>query len=193
MNNATATPVGSEVTQLLLAWGQGDEAARDCVVPLVYGELKRLARYELRRERADHTLQTAGLINEAYLRLVEQPVSWQSRAHFFGIAARLMRQILVNHARARQRLKRGGVQQQISLSVVENMAADQSLDLLALDAALHDLALMDTRKSQIVELRFFGGLTIDETAEVLGLSTPTIEREWRAARAWLQTELISNA
>ena len=138
MNNATATPVGSEVTQLLLAWGQGDEAARDCVVPLVYGELKRLARYELRRER-------------------------------------------------------GGVQQQISLSAVENMALEESTDWLALDMARQDLAVMDARKSQIVELRFFGGLTIDETAEVLGLSTPTIEREWRAARAWLQTELISNA
>lgn len=192
MNAESATSTGSEVTQLLLAWGQGNEAARDDLVPLIYGELKRLARYELRRERENHTLQTAALIHEAYLRLIEQPVSWQGRAHFFGIAARLMRQVLVNHAQARRRLKRGGEHQQISLSAAENTATEQPHELLALDAALHDLATLDVRKSQIVELRFFGGLTIEETAEVLGISTPTVEREWRAARAWLQTELSRN-
>lgn len=192
MNTDMAVSAGSEVTQLLLAWGQGDETARDNLVPLVYAELKRLARYELRRERPNQTLQSGALINEAYLRLIEQNVSWQGRAHFFGIAARLMRQILVNHARARHRLKRGGVQQQISLSAAENVAAEPPSDLLALDAALVNLAIVDPRKSQVVELRFFGGLTIEETAEALDISTPTVEREWRAARAWLQTELSRN-
>lgn len=189
MSAETATTASSEVTHLLLAWGQGDEVARDHLVPLVYGELKRMARNELRREQKFHTLQSAALIHEAYLRLVEQPVTWQGRAHFFGIAARLMRQILINHAHSRQRLKRGGMRQQLSLSAVENLVSDQPTDLLALDDALQNLAVIDSRKSQVVELRFFGGLTIEETATVLGISTPTVEREWRAARAWLQTEL----
>jgi RNA polymerase sigma factor (TIGR02999 family) len=182
-------PASDNVTQLLLAWGQGDDAARDKLIPLVYETLRRIARHHLRGERLGHTLETTALINEAYLKLVEQSVSWQSRAHFFGIAARLMRELLVDHARARQRLKRGGNRQQISLSALAEMAQEQSVDLLALDDALTTLAEVDPQKSRIVELRFFGGLTIEETAQVIGISTPTVERGWRAARAWLQTEL----
>ena len=176
------------VTQMLLAWGEGDEAAREALIPVVYDQLRRIARQHLRRERAGHTLQATALINEAYLRLVEQTVSWQSRNHFFGIAARLMRQILVDHARSRQRLKRGENPQQISLTAVDQ-AQEQSADLLALNEALETLSEIDPLRGQIVELRFFGGLTIEETAEVMRVSTPTVERGWRAARAWLQTEL----
>jgi RNA polymerase sigma factor (TIGR02999 family) len=183
-------PPPQNVTQMLLAWGDGDEAARDALIPVVYEQLRRIAGHHLRGERAGHTLQTTALINEAYLRLVEQSVSWQSRNHFFGIAARLMRQILVDHARARQRLKRGGDQYQVSLTAAEN-ESEQTADLLALNEALETLAAVDPLRSQIVELRFFGGLTIDEAAQVMRVSTPTVERGWRAARAWLQTELRS--
>jgi RNA polymerase sigma factor (TIGR02999 family) len=188
-------PEPENVTQLLLAWGRGDEAARDELIPLVYDTLRRIARHQLRGERAGHTLETNALINEAYLELVEQSVSWQNRAHFFGIAARLMRQLLVDYARARGRLKRGGDRQQISLMAADRIAQERAVDLLALDEALETLAQADPQRSRIVELRFFGGLTIEETAQVLGVSTPTVERGWRAARAWLQTELspsISN-
>ena len=181
-------PSSQNVTQMLIAWADGDDAARDALIPLVYDQLRRIARRHLRGERAGHTLQTSELINEAYLKLVEQSVSWQSRAHFFGIAARLMRQVLVDYARARHRLKRGGDRQQISLTAVED-SQDQVADVLALNEALETLADVDLQRSQIVELRFFGGLTIEETAEVMGISTPTVERGWRAARAWLQTEL----
>lgn len=181
-------PASQNVTEMLIAWGQGDEAARDELIPLVYNQLRRIARHHLRGERAGHTLQTSELINEAYLKLVEQSVSWQNRAHFFGIAARLMRQVLVDYARARLRLKRGGDRQQISLTAVDE-ASEQVADLLALNEALETLANVDVQRSQIVELRFFGGLTIEETAAVMGISTPTVERGWRAARAWLQTEL----
>ncbi len=184
------TKPGSEnVTQLLLAWGRGDEAARDELIPIVYDTLHRIARHQLRGERAGHTLETTALINEAYLKLVEQRVSWQSRAHFFGIAARLMRQLLVDYARTRGRLKRGGDRQQISLTAAAGVAREEAVDLLALDKALETLAEVDPQSSRIVELRFFGGLTIEETAQVMGISTPTVERGWRAARAWLQTEL----
>ncbi len=181
-------PASQNVTQMLIAWAQGDEAARDALIPVVYDQLRRIARHHMRGERAGHTLQTSELINEAYLKLIEQSVSWQSRAHFFGIAARLMRQVLVDYARARQRLKRGGDRQQISLTAVED-AQEQVADVLALNEALETLAEVDLQRSQIVELRFFGGLTIEETAQVMGISTPTVERGWRAARAWLQTEL----
>lgn len=173
---------------MLVAWGDGDEAARDALIPVVYDQLRRIARQHLRRERPGHTLQTTALINEAYLKLVEQSVSWQSRNHFFGIAARLMREVLVDHARARQRLKRGGNPQQISLTAAED-EQEESADLLALNDALETLAEVDPQRSQIVELRFFGGLTIAETAQAMRISTPTVERGWRAARAWLQTEL----
>jgi RNA polymerase sigma factor (TIGR02999 family) len=182
-------PESENVTQLLIAWGQGDEAARDELIPLVYEKLRRIARYHLRGERAGHTLETAALINETYLKLVDQSVSWQSRAQFFGIAARLMRQLLVDYARARQRLKRGGAEWRISLTAAAEIAQEQAVDLLALDEALETLARVDPQRSRVVELRFFGGLTIEETAQVMGVSTPTIERGWRAARAWLQTEL----
>jgi RNA polymerase sigma-70 factor, ECF subfamily len=184
------TMPGSEnVTQLLRAWGRGDEAARDELIPLVYETLRGIAHHHLRGERAGHSLETSALINEAYLKLVEQSVSWQNRAHFFGIAARLMRELLVDHARARHRLKRGGDQQQISLTAAAEIAQEEAVDLLALDEALAKLAEVDLQRSRIVELRFFGGLTIEETAQVMGISTPTVERGWRAARAWLQTEL----
>jgi RNA polymerase sigma factor (TIGR02999 family) len=182
-------PVSENVTQLLIAWGRGDEAARDELIPLVYDTLRRIARHHLRGERAGHTLETTALINEAYLKLVEQTVSWQSRAHFFGIAARLMRQLLVDYARSRHRLKRGGDLQQVSLTAAAQIAQEQAVDLLSLDEALETLAEVDPQSSRIVELRFFGGLTIEETAQVMGISTPTVERGWRAARAWLQTEL----
>jgi RNA polymerase sigma-70 factor, ECF subfamily len=182
-------PVSENVTQLLIAWGRGDEGARDELIPLVYDTLRRIARHHLRGERAGHTLETTALINEAYLKLVEQTVSWQSRAHFFGIAARLMRQLLVDYARARHRLKRGGDLQQVSLTAAAQIAQEQAVDLLSLDEALETLAEVDPQSSRIVELRFFGGLTIEETAQVMGISTPTVERGWRAARAWLQTEL----
>jgi RNA polymerase sigma factor (TIGR02999 family) len=161
------------------------------LIPLVYDALRRIARHHLRGERASHTLQTTALINEAYLKLVEQSVPWQSREHFFGIAARLMRQILVDHARSRQRLKRGGDRQQISLTSSVGTANEQAADLLALNDALETLAEVDPQRSQIVELRFFGGLTIEETAHVMSISTASVERGWRAARAWLQTELGS--
>ena len=177
------------VTQLLLAWGQGDESARDELIPLVYDTLRRIARHELRGERAGHTLETTALINEAYLKLIEQSVSWQSRAHFFGIAARLMRQLLVDYARARQRLKRGGDLRQISLTAAAEIAQERAVDLLALDGALETLSEVDPQSGRIVELRFFGGLTIEETAQVMGISTPTVERRWRTVRAWLETEL----
>jgi RNA polymerase sigma factor (TIGR02999 family) len=181
-------PASQNVTQMLLAWGDGDESARDALIPMVYEQLHQIARRHLRRERAGHSLQTTALINEAYLRLVEQSVSWQSRGHFFGIAARLMRQILVDHARSRQRLKRGEDPHYVSLTSAEDAPA-AGADLLALNEALEALAEVDPQRSQIVELRFFGGLTIEETAEVMRVSTPTIERGWRVARAWLQIEM----
>jgi RNA polymerase sigma factor (TIGR02999 family) len=178
-----------DVSQLLQAWGQGDEAARDQLIPLVYDHLRKLARAQLRRERQGHTLQSGALINEAYLRLVAQPVAYEHRAQFFGIAAHLMRQVLVNHAVARRRLKRGGAPLQVSLSAAADVAETQAAEVLALDEALQTLARFDQQKSRIVELRFFGGLTIEETAAALGMSHATVEREWRAARAWLLTEL----
>jgi RNA polymerase sigma factor (TIGR02999 family) len=180
-------PASENVTELLLAWGGGDEAARDRLIPLVYDTLRRIARRRLRAERDDHTLETAALIHEAYLRLVDQSVSWQSRAHFFGIAARLMRELLVDHARARRRLKRGGDRRQISLTAAAEIAQPERMDLIALDEALAALAEVDPERCRIVELRFIAGLTIEETAQVMGISTPTVERGWRAARAWLQT------
>ena len=185
------TTAAHDVTQLLVAWGHGDEAAGNQLIPLVYGQLRRIARNRLRGEFVSQTLQSTDLINEAYLRLVAQSVDWQSRAHFYGIAARLMRQILVDKARARHALKRGGDFEQISLGDADGADGQQKhgTDLLALNEALEILAKVDPHRSQIVELRFFGGLTIEETAEVMGVSTPTVQRHWRAARAWLQTEL----
>jgi RNA polymerase sigma factor (TIGR02999 family) len=177
------------VTQLLLDWSKGDQAALEQLIPLVQAELHQLARNYLRRERRGHTLQTAALVNEAYLRLVEQHVSWQNRAHFFGVAAQLMRRTLVEYARNKKRAKRGGGQQRVSLTAVAETTPSEDADLLALDDALSSLAELDPRQSRIVELRYFGGLTIAETAEVLDISEATVEREWRLARAWLLREL----
>lgn len=184
----------NNITQLLVAWGRGDEAARDKLLPLVYDELRRLARSQLARERRDHTLAPSALVNEVYLLLVDQSaITWQSRAHFFGIAARLMRQVLLHYAEARRAAKRGGDAQRLTLSDVDRLtggkAGEETIDALVLDEALRRLERIDAAQCQIVELRFFGGLTIEETAEVLAISPATVKREWSAARAWLRREL----
>jgi RNA polymerase sigma-70 factor, ECF subfamily len=174
-----------EVTRLLVDWGKGDQAALDELIPLVYDELRRLAGRYMRRESRDHTLQTSALVNEAYLRLVDQKsVEWQNRAHFFGVAAQLMRRILVDHARSRLRAKRGGRAQMVSLAEQAGMS-EEVAEVIALDEALKRLAELDPRKSQLVEMKFFGGLTNEEVAEVLKVTTRTVEREWRKAKAWL--------
>jgi len=179
-----------EVTQLLLAWNDGDERALEKLVPLVYEELRRLARRRMRLERPDHTLQTTALINEAYVRLVDvHNVHWQNRAHFFALCARLMRRILVDYARGRRYAKRGGGAQPISLDQSVPVAPERSPDLVAVDDALHALAEVDARKAQVVELRFFGGLTAEETAEVLKVSPETVRRDWKLAKVWLLREL----
>jgi RNA polymerase sigma factor (TIGR02999 family) len=181
----------TDLTQLLVDWGKGDKAALDRLLPLVYDELRRLANRYMRRERPGHTLQTSALINEAYLRLIDVQVRWESRAHFFGIAARLMRQILVDHARAQHNLKRGGNQLRVSLAEAAEISG-QATDLIALDEALKTLEALDEQQSRLVELRYFGGLTIEETAEVLQVSTATVEREWRSARAWLRRQMTNS-
>jgi RNA polymerase sigma factor (TIGR02999 family) len=179
-----------EITQLLIAWNQGDQRARDELMPLIYNELRRLARSHLRRERVNHTLQPTALVHEAFLRLIDQSqVNWQNRAHFFGAAARLMRQILINHAEARRAAKRGGEAERISLNDVDQFTVEQGLDLEALDEALKRLEQIDPPQSRIVELRYFSGLTIEEIAEVMGISPATVKREWSTARAWLRREL----
>ena len=179
-----------DVTRLLVAWGNGDRAALDRLMPLVYEELRRLARHYMSRERPGHTLQTTALVNEAYLRLVDQEeLRLENRAHFFGIAARLMREILVDHARSRQAAKRGGGQYRLSLTKVDRPASGPDMNLLALDEALGRLEALDPQKSRIVELRYFGGLGIEETAEVIGVSPATVKRDWKLARAWLRAEI----
>jgi len=181
-----------QVTELLVAWGNGDQSARDELIPLVYEELHRLAHRYMGRERIGHTLQTSGLVNEAYLRLIDQSqVRWQNRAHFFGIAAQMMRRILVDHARSRQYAKRGGGAEYVSLDEAAIVSPERAAGVVALDDALTSLAAMDARKSQIVELRFFGGLSIEETAEVLGVSPGTVARDWTLAKAWLQREMTA--
>ena len=185
-----ATPSTHEVTKLLLAWSQGDETVLEKLTPLVYEELRRLAHRYMARERPDHTLQTTALVNEAYLRLIDQKnVQWQNRAHFFAISAQMMRRILVDFARSRQYQKRGGQLHQVSLDKVLEVAQGQGADLVALDDALSALAAIDPRKSQVVELRFFGGLSVEETAEVLKVSPETVTRDWRMAKVWLLREL----
>ena len=174
----------------MIDWGHGDQAALDKLMPLVYDELRRLANNYLRREAAGHTLQPTALVNEAYLKLVGQKTNWQNRAHFFAISAKLMRRILVDHARQRQAAKRGGSQQQrISITSAETIMKQPAIDLLALNEALDELTTMDTQQGRIVELKFFGGLSIEETAEVLGISHATVERDWKMARAWLRRQL----
>lgn len=179
------------VTQLLMEWRNGDRQALDALIPIVYDELRAIARRYMNRERSGHTLQTAALINEAYLRLVDkQDVAWQNRTHFFAISARIMRNLLVDHARARQMAKRGGGAVQVSLNeAIAGSEPEMTVDMLALDEALTRLAEFDERKARIVELRFFGGLSADETAEALDLSEITIKREWLKAKAWLFREL----
>jgi RNA polymerase sigma factor (TIGR02999 family) len=184
------TPSPQEVTQLLAAWRNGQPEALDQLMPLVYDELRRLARHYMAREGPGHTLQTTALVNEAYLRLAgQQPVDWQNRAHFFAVAAQVMRHLLVDHARARQYQKRGGGAQRVELEEAMVIAPEQDVELLALDEALSRLAALDLRKSRLVELRYFGGLSAAETAEVLGLSEITVKREWLKAKAWLYREL----
>ncbi len=178
------------ITQLLIDSQRGDRAALDQLMPLVYGELRRLAQSYLRAERPDHTLQATALVHEAYLRLVNQRnVDWKNRAQFFGMAASMMRRILVNHAEAHHAAKRGGEAQKLSLDEAVSFFEEQNLDLLALDQALDKLGKMDARQSQIVEFRFFGGLTIEEIAEVLDASAATVKRDWTMAKTWLLREL----
>jgi RNA polymerase sigma factor (TIGR02999 family) len=182
-----------EITGLLIDWSNGDRAALDRLLPLVERELHRLAHSYMRKENPDHTLQTSALVNEAYLRLIDQKnTRWQNRAHFFGIAAQIMRRILLNYARDRNRLKRGGSAMQVSLSEVAIVSGEKSDELIALDEALKRLAEVDERKSQVVELRYFGGLDVEETAEVLKVSPITVMRDWKFAKAWLLRE-IENA
>ena len=182
-------PHTQEVTQLLVQLNNGDRSALDSLLPLVYDELRRLADRYLRRERSDHTLQATALVNEAYLRLVDQNVPWQNRAHFFGVAAEMMRRILVDHARGHQAQKRGSGGIKLSLDEAINMSDERATDLIALDEALTALAEFDPQKSRIVELRFFAGLSIEETAKVLGVGTATVIRQWRMAKAWLYHEV----
>jgi RNA polymerase sigma-70 factor (ECF subfamily) len=180
----------SEITDLLVCWGDGDEAALERLLPLVERELHRLAHAYMRRESRDHTLQTTALINETFLRLVDQSrVRWQNRAHFYGIAAQMMRRVLLNHARDKKRDKRGGGAYKVSLSEAEAMSEERSVELLALDEALRRLSAIDERKSRVVELRYFGGLSVKETAEVLKVSPATVGRDWEMAKAWLAREL----
>jgi RNA polymerase sigma-70 factor (ECF subfamily) len=184
------TPASQNLTQLLAAWSDGDQAALEELLPLVNAELRRLAGHYMRREGPGHTLQTSALVNEAYIRLIDQKhVRWQNRAHFFGIAAQLMRRILIDHVRSHQYAKRGGGAVQISLDEAAAVTEARSAELLAVDEALEKLTAMDARKGRLVELRFFGGLTEEEAAEVMGVSVPTVQREWRAAKAWLHRML----
>ena len=181
------------VTQLLIGYGKGDRRALDEMLPLVYNELKRLASYYLNREREGHTLQTTALVHEAFLRLVDQQqVNWKNRSQFLGLAAEMMRRILVNHARDRAVQKRGGDAKRVSLSLVGESGDQPDIDLIALDLALNQLCGLDARKARIVELKFFGGMTTEETAEVLEISTATVEREWNHARAWLYRAITGN-
>ncbi len=180
------------ITRLLADWSRGDERARDALIPLVYEELRLIARRNLARERPDHTLQSAALVNEAYLRLVRQRTpDWQNRAHFFGVAAQMMRHILVDHARNRRAAKRGAGAPHLSLDAAIVPRANSEVDLIALDSALNKLATMDPQQSHLIELRFFGGLSIEEAAVVMGVSTRTVERSWTAARAWLRVEMAA--
>jgi RNA polymerase sigma factor (TIGR02999 family) len=182
-----------EVTELLVKWGGGDTVALDRLLPVVYAELHRMAAGYLRRERVDHTLQPTALINEAYLRLIDSNnVSWENRAHFFGIAARVMRRILVDHARQHRAGKRGGEFEKVSLDAANEPAAKRvDVDLVALDAALTRLGEVDAEQAKLVELRYFAGLTIEETAELMALSVATARRRWTSAKAWLHREISS--
>ncbi len=188
-----SAPARQEVTQVLVDWSNGDRAAADRLMPLIYDELRQIARGYLQSERADHTLQATGLVHEAYLRLVDQTTTtWQNRAHFFGVAAGVMRRVLVDHARRHRTEKRGGKWDKLEFDEALMPGLARSVDLVALDEALLELAKIDLRQSQIVELRFFGGLTTEEAAEVLDVSPRTIKREWRRAKAWLRREIMDD-
>jgi RNA polymerase sigma factor (TIGR02999 family) len=183
-------PTPPDVTALLQEWRAGNQAALEQLVPIIYEELRRVARGRLRLERPDHTLQPTALVHEAYLRLIEQRnVRWQNRAHFFAISAQLMRRILVDKARARHNRKRGGEVRQVVLNEALVASKERGEELVALDDALQSLAAIDPRKSQVVELRFFGGLSVEETAEVLKMSPDTVTRDWKMAKVWLMREL----
>lgn len=178
-----------DVTHLLVAWGAGDQSARDRLMALVYGELQRLARRYMARDRG-HTLQATALVHEAYLKMIDQrSISWQNRAHFLAIAALLMRRIVMKEARRRHTVKRGGMTPKLRIDEDIDLSRDRAADLIALDNALESLAAMAPQQSRIIELRFFGGLTVEETAEILGISTATVKREWRTARAWLHSKI----
>ena len=186
-------PVPHEVTQLLVAWGNGDEVARDELMSVVYQELHRLAHNYMKRESPGHTLQTSALVNEAFVRLVDQKnVQWQSRAHFFAIAAQMMRRILVDYARSRNYAKRGGGARKVSLDEGLVVSDERSTEVVNVHEALERLAAFDARKSQIVELRFFGGLSIEEAADVLAVSPGTVMRDWTLAKAWLRREMTTD-
>jgi RNA polymerase sigma factor (TIGR02999 family) len=179
-----------EVTQLLANWSKGDLEAREAVLPLVYDELRRLAASYLRRERGDHTLQATALVHEAYMRLVgQEKVNWESRHHFFGAAARLMRRILVDYARGHRAEKRGSGRAKVALTEAIAMSKEQPAELLALDESLTRLAALDAQQGRVVELRVFAGLTVEETAKILGISTATVKRDWAVAKAWLLREI----
>ncbi|MDQ1474101.1 MAG: hypothetical protein QOJ99_5581 [Bryobacterales bacterium] len=182
---------GQEVTALLVNWSNGDQHALEELMPLVYNELRRLAGSHLRRERSDHTLQSTALVHEAFLRLVNQrDVHWRSRAHFYGIAAQMIRRILVDHARSQQAGKRGAGAIKLELDEAMAISHQKEVDLVGLDEALERLAALDERQGRIVELRFFAGLSVEETAEVMNLSPATVKREWSSARAWLYREIL---
>lgn len=188
------SPAPQVVTRLLRAWSDGDDTALVQLVPLVEAELRRLARASMRRERKGHTLQPTALVNEAFLRFIDaRHVRWQDRAHFMGIAARLMRRVLVDHARSRGYQKRGGAAERVMVEEARFVAAAPPLDVVELDRALAAFAAVDARRSRVVELRFFGGLTVEETAEVLHVSVETIKRDWRLAKLWLLRELKGEA
>jgi RNA polymerase sigma-70 factor, ECF subfamily len=183
-------PAPTDITQLLLAWRNGDKAALDALVPVVHAELRRIARHYMRGQREGHTLQTTALVNEAYLRLIDSSrVNWQNRAHFFAISAQLMRRVLVDFARAKNSQKRGGDRVQITLDEKIETPLEKQTDLVALDEALDNLAKLNGRQSQIVEMRYFGGLSEEEIAETLQISTRTVRRDWNVARAWLYREI----
>lgn len=188
------TPSAKSITQLLVEWRDGDETAVNRLIPLVYEELRRLAHLYMRRERPGHSLQTTDLLNEAYLRLVDhRGMRWQNRAHFYAVAAQAMRRILVDHARSRGYLKRGGGKPHVALDEVADLAQEKAAEIIMLNDALTELAALDQRKSKIVELRYFGGMSVEETAEVLGISPITVMRDWNTAKGWLLRALSPEA
>ncbi len=189
----TTTDSQPDVTELLLEWRQGDSRALERLTPIVYGELRRIAHRYMQNEREGHTLQTTALVNEAYVRLVgHERIEWQNRAHFFGVMAQVMRHVLIDHARSRSSAKREGLSRHVPLEDSAAMTETRAAELVALDEALNELAELDPRKSRVVELRYFGGLSLEETANVLEISVMTVRRDWRAAKAWLYKKVISD-